>query len=253
MRTPVRRKFLARLQREITKRGVIDVLRKGLKHEKHDLALFYGTPSPGNAKAKALFASLACQRAVSGERSSDSSNDSTGSGKGCLEPWSSSSSSLRLESEFIGGRRFAIGRDCGGDWRRVLPFVGQISRTPPRPLSHPPELHCDESPMPPSPSPVKADASLLEEVERQHFVCSAPTGQLAHRGKLRRRKNPQFGTEHAPKPDEKARHRPRVDLNSKGSPMKCKLSPRPHVKPHLMSSSRRSSARLRCKWVGSRH
>lgn len=145
------------------------------------------------------------------------------------------------------------GRDCGGDWRRVLPFVGQISRTPPRPLSHPPELHCDESPMPPSPSPVKADASLLEEVERQHFVCSAPTGQLAHRGKWRRRKNPQSGTEHAPKPDEKARHRPRVDLNSKGSPMKCKLSPKPHVKPHLMSSSRRSSARLRCKWVGSRH
>src|SRR6266852_3777592 len=40
--TPVRRKFLARLQGEMTKRGVIDLLRHGLKHEKHDLTLFYG-------------------------------------------------------------------------------------------------------------------------------------------------------------------------------------------------------------------
>lgn len=54
--TPVRRKFLARLQGEIAKRGVIDVLRHGLKHEKHNLAMFYGTPSPGNDKAAALFA-----------------------------------------------------------------------------------------------------------------------------------------------------------------------------------------------------
>ena len=48
---PTRRKFLARLQGEITKRGVIDVLRKGIKHGAHDLDLFYGTPSPGNAAA----------------------------------------------------------------------------------------------------------------------------------------------------------------------------------------------------------
>ena len=45
---PVRRKFLARLQGEITKRGTIDVLRKGLKHGPHEVVLFYGTPSPGN-------------------------------------------------------------------------------------------------------------------------------------------------------------------------------------------------------------
>ena len=48
---PVRRKFLARLQGEITKRGVIDVLRSGIKHGAHHLDLFYGTPSPGNPKA----------------------------------------------------------------------------------------------------------------------------------------------------------------------------------------------------------
>lgn len=54
--TPVRRKFLARLQSEISRRGVIHVLRHGLKHEKHNLDLFYGTPSPGNDKAAQLFA-----------------------------------------------------------------------------------------------------------------------------------------------------------------------------------------------------
>ena len=48
---PTRRKFLARLQGEITKRGTIDVLRHGIKHGPHHLDLFYGTPSPGNAKA----------------------------------------------------------------------------------------------------------------------------------------------------------------------------------------------------------
>ncbi len=53
---PTRRKFLARLQGEITKRGTIDVLRHGLKHGPHHLDLFYGTPSPGNAKAAERFA-----------------------------------------------------------------------------------------------------------------------------------------------------------------------------------------------------
>jgi len=48
---PTRRKFLARLQGEITKRGTIDVLHHGLKHGPHRLDLFYGTPSPGNARA----------------------------------------------------------------------------------------------------------------------------------------------------------------------------------------------------------
>jgi type I restriction enzyme, R subunit len=46
-----RRKFLARLQGEVTKRGVIDVLRHGIKHGPHHIDLFYGTPSPGNPKA----------------------------------------------------------------------------------------------------------------------------------------------------------------------------------------------------------
>jgi len=48
---PTRRKFLERLQGEISKRGTIDVRRHGLKHGPHHLDLFYGTPSPGNAKA----------------------------------------------------------------------------------------------------------------------------------------------------------------------------------------------------------
>jgi type I restriction enzyme, R subunit len=48
---PTRRKFLARLQGEISKRGTIDVLRHGIKHGPLHLDLFYGTPSPGNAKA----------------------------------------------------------------------------------------------------------------------------------------------------------------------------------------------------------
>ncbi len=53
---PVRRKFLARLQGEVSKRGTIDVLRHGIKHGPHHFDLFYGTPSPGNAKAKARYA-----------------------------------------------------------------------------------------------------------------------------------------------------------------------------------------------------
>ena len=42
---PTRRRFLARLQGEVSKRGTIDVLRSGLKHGPHHLDLFYGTPS----------------------------------------------------------------------------------------------------------------------------------------------------------------------------------------------------------------
>ena len=52
---PTRRGFLARLQGEISKRGVIDVLRHGVKHGAHDLDLVYGTPSPGNEEAKERF------------------------------------------------------------------------------------------------------------------------------------------------------------------------------------------------------
>ena len=51
-----RRKFLARLQGEISKRGTIEVLRHGVKHGPHHIDLFYGTPSPGNAKAAELYA-----------------------------------------------------------------------------------------------------------------------------------------------------------------------------------------------------
>ena len=52
---PALRKFLARLQGEISKRGTIDVLRHGIKHGAHDLDLFYGTPSAGNEKAEERF------------------------------------------------------------------------------------------------------------------------------------------------------------------------------------------------------
>lgn len=52
----MRQKFLARLQGEISKRGIVDVLRKGIKHNAHDVTLFYGTPSPGNTKALERFA-----------------------------------------------------------------------------------------------------------------------------------------------------------------------------------------------------
>ena len=49
--SPRRRKFLARLQSEGGKRGIIDVLRKGSKDGLYHIELFYGTPSPGNALA----------------------------------------------------------------------------------------------------------------------------------------------------------------------------------------------------------
>lgn len=52
---PARRKFLKRLRNEIDKYGTIHVLRHGIKHGTHHIELFYGTPSPGNAKARALF------------------------------------------------------------------------------------------------------------------------------------------------------------------------------------------------------
>ena len=52
---PTRRRFLARLQGEIAKRGTIDVLRHGLRHGAHEIALFYGTPSPGNVQAREHF------------------------------------------------------------------------------------------------------------------------------------------------------------------------------------------------------
>ena len=52
---PKRLQFLHRLQGEIAKRGVIDMLRNGVKHGPVSVDLFYGTPSPGNIKAEDLF------------------------------------------------------------------------------------------------------------------------------------------------------------------------------------------------------
>ena len=52
---PSQRKFLARLQGEIFKRGTVEVLRHGVRHGAHDLDLFYGTPSSGNETAGQRF------------------------------------------------------------------------------------------------------------------------------------------------------------------------------------------------------
>ncbi len=46
-----RRRFLARLQGEITSRGIVDVLRNGVKHGPLNVDLFYGAPSAGNPAA----------------------------------------------------------------------------------------------------------------------------------------------------------------------------------------------------------
>jgi len=51
-----RQKFLARISSEIGKRGVIDVLRRGIAHGPLHFDLFFGTPSPGNETAAAKFA-----------------------------------------------------------------------------------------------------------------------------------------------------------------------------------------------------
>jgi type I restriction enzyme R subunit len=55
--TPARRKFLARLQGEINRVGTIEVLRKGVTHERFSIQMFGATPSPENAKAVARNAS----------------------------------------------------------------------------------------------------------------------------------------------------------------------------------------------------
>lgn len=48
-------KFLNRLQGEITKNGIIEVLRRGIKIYPVTLDLFYITPSQENANAKELY------------------------------------------------------------------------------------------------------------------------------------------------------------------------------------------------------
>jgi len=52
---PRRTKFLHRLQGEIAKRGIIDVLRLGVQDGAVNLQLFYASPSEKNPKAKELF------------------------------------------------------------------------------------------------------------------------------------------------------------------------------------------------------
>jgi len=49
-----KRQFLNRLQGEIAKRGIIDVLRNGIKAYPVDLIMFYLTPTENNAKAKIM-------------------------------------------------------------------------------------------------------------------------------------------------------------------------------------------------------
>ena len=53
---PARTKFLNRLQGEIAKRGVVEVIRKGIAHGPQRVFLYYGTPTPGNEQAKKQFA-----------------------------------------------------------------------------------------------------------------------------------------------------------------------------------------------------
>ena len=50
--TPTRRQFLDRIKNQVTSRGIIDVLRNGVRHGPHTINCFYGTPTPGNTLAE---------------------------------------------------------------------------------------------------------------------------------------------------------------------------------------------------------
>jgi type I restriction enzyme R subunit len=52
---PARQQFLHRVQGEVARHGVIEVLRRGIRHGPVSVDLFFGTPSPGNTKAQELF------------------------------------------------------------------------------------------------------------------------------------------------------------------------------------------------------
>jgi type I restriction enzyme R subunit len=54
--TSTRHEFLSRLQGEITRNGVVHVLRAGVDHRQHHVDLFFPTPTLGNARATELFA-----------------------------------------------------------------------------------------------------------------------------------------------------------------------------------------------------
>ena len=68
-----RKQFLDRLQGEIAKRGIIDVLRKGISIYPASLVMFYMTPSEQNKRAAELFA----QNIFSVTRQVAYSNDNT--------------------------------------------------------------------------------------------------------------------------------------------------------------------------------
>ncbi|MEZ5307073.1 MAG: hypothetical protein R2684_08005 [Pyrinomonadaceae bacterium] len=51
-----RNKFLNRPQIYIRKRGIVEMLRGGIKYGSAHLELFYETPTPGNVKAEQWFA-----------------------------------------------------------------------------------------------------------------------------------------------------------------------------------------------------
>lgn len=53
--SPQRTQFLHRLQGEIARRGIIDVLRKGVKHGPDSITLFYGSATSNNEKAREMF------------------------------------------------------------------------------------------------------------------------------------------------------------------------------------------------------
>lgn len=53
---PKRNQFLHRLQGEIAKRGVVEVLRTGIKHGPSHISMFYASPTPGNSTAAEQFA-----------------------------------------------------------------------------------------------------------------------------------------------------------------------------------------------------
>lgn len=54
--TATRHEFLSRLQGEISRNGVVHVLRKGVDHRQHHVDFFFPTPTPGNVTATELFA-----------------------------------------------------------------------------------------------------------------------------------------------------------------------------------------------------
>lgn len=55
--SPIRHKAISRIKDEISRRGIIDVLRNGIKHNQHDITLFFGAPTASNRGAVSNFLS----------------------------------------------------------------------------------------------------------------------------------------------------------------------------------------------------